>query len=463
MSGSIQVKNLTKNYRVSNGASVRMAEVVWRLFRRRRHNLSDEAQHNSFPALKDISFDVAPGDRVGIIGRNGSGKSTLLQIIAGTLKQTHGELQVQGKVAALLELGSGFNPEYTGRENVIVNGLLLGLSEGQLKGKMEDILSFAEIGDFVDQPVKTYSSGMLMRLAFAVQTALEPAILIIDEALAVGDAPFQAKCFSRMRDLAAKGVTILLVSHDIATVRSFCTRALCLHKGEMHAYGEVKTVCDAYDILCMRSNGQMASRNASSDLSAEIKTRPPADVSWRLSDIDFDKRAAPNRQGTGRLQLSNCMVFKESGISSEVFSFDEPVRIIWFVRADAAFAGELVVGLTVKTVRGDMVLSGTDKTNDHDLKLKRGEYAAIVMEYRFPLKGGKYYFTTSLFGFDAGRKYRDGAIDFASSELLDLVEHSHFIEIGYDHRWAHYGPVQLDAPQSIVHIQDRIERSLLST
>jgi lipopolysaccharide transport system ATP-binding protein len=416
----------------------------------------------SFHALKDISFEVSAGERVGIIGRNGSGKSTLLQIISGTLKQTSGEICVRGKIAALLELGSGFNPEYTGRENVVVNGLLLGLSEKQLNDKMEDILAFAEIGNFVDQPVKSYSSGMLMRLAFAVQTALEPAILIVDEALAVGDAPFQAKCFTRMRDLAAKGVTILLVSHDIATVRTFCTRALCLNKGEVYAFGEVKGVCDAYEILCMRDNGQIAVRTSQSISKAEAVSRSDLDISWRLNSADFQKRAVAHREGTGRVRLSNCMVFRSDGICSEAFTFNEKVRIVWIVRAEADFSGEIVVGLTIKTVRGDMVLSGTDKQSDHHLDLVKGEYAAIYMDYHFPLKGGKYYFTTSIFGFDRDLKYKDGVIDFSSSELLDLVEHSHFIDIAYDGRWAHYGPVQIDALQKLVYIEASLDHNALS-
>ncbi|MGH9428706.1 MAG: polysaccharide ABC transporter ATP-binding protein, partial [Terriglobia bacterium] len=190
-----------------------------------------------FCALQDVSFEVGRGEAVGIIGRNGSGKSTLLQILAGTLSPSQGEVSVQGRVAALLELGSGFNPEFTGRENVYLNASLLGLSRKQTDACFEEIARFAEIGQFIDQPVKTYSSGMVIRLAFAVQTAIEPEVLIIDEALSVGDFFFQQKCAKRMRELREKGTTLLFVSHDMSVVRDLCQRAAYLRKGKLAYFG----------------------------------------------------------------------------------------------------------------------------------------------------------------------------------------------------------------------------------
>jgi len=184
--------------------------------------------YKEFWALKDISFDIRRGECVGIIGKNGAGKSTLLQIITGTLSQTSGEVHVAGRVAALLELGSGFNPEFTGRENVYLNASILGLSHEETTRRFQSILDFADIGDFIDQPVKTYSSGMMVRLAFAVQILTDPDVLIVDEALAVGDAAFQRKCFARMDALRARGVTILLVTHDTETVKQRCDRAIFL-------------------------------------------------------------------------------------------------------------------------------------------------------------------------------------------------------------------------------------------
>ena len=184
--------------------------------------------YKEFWALKDISFDVRRGECVGIIGRNGAGKSTLLQIITGILAATTGTVELKGRVAALLELGSGFNPEFTGRENVYLNGSILGLTKREIDERYDDIVAFADIGDFIDQPVKTYSSGMMIRLAFAVNVFVDPEVLIVDEALAVGDAAFQRKCFMRMDALREKGVTLILVTHDTGDVKERCDRAIYL-------------------------------------------------------------------------------------------------------------------------------------------------------------------------------------------------------------------------------------------
>ena len=203
-------------------------------------------RYRDFWALKNISFEVGKGEAVGIIGRNGSGKSTLLQLIVGTLQPTEGTVQVKGRVAALLELGSGFNPDFTGRENVHLNAAVLGLSRAEIDARFDDIAAFADIGDFIEQPVKTYSSGMMVRLAFAVQTAVEPDILIIDEALGVGDFFFQQKCAKRMRELRERGTTLLFVSHDMASVRDLCERALYLRKGKMEFWGESQNAIARY-------------------------------------------------------------------------------------------------------------------------------------------------------------------------------------------------------------------------
>ncbi len=208
--------------------------------------MDQPSYHREFWALKDVSFEVGQGQAVGIIGRNGSGKSTLLQIITGTMTPTCGSVKTQGRTAALLELGSGFNPEFTGRENVYLNGTLLGLTHAQIDEKFDYIAGFADIGDHLDQPVKTYSSGMMLRLAFAVQVAVETEILIIDEALAVGDARFQLKCFRRLEEIKAQGTTILFVSHATELVRSFCDFGLVLEKGQAIYWGEAKAATVKY-------------------------------------------------------------------------------------------------------------------------------------------------------------------------------------------------------------------------
>lgn len=219
---AISVQNVSKCYRVFDDQRSRLLHAMWP----KRTKGVQEVW-----ALKDINFEIKRGESVAIIGRNGGGKSTLLEILTGTLTPTTGTVKVSGRVSALLELGSGFNPEYSGRDNVILNGLLLGLSRDEILGRFVEIETFAEIGAAIDRPVKTYSSGMMMRLAFAVQVLCEPDILIIDEALSVGDFFFQKKCLSYIRGLCAKGVTLLFVSHDMGTVRDLCERGLFLSKG----------------------------------------------------------------------------------------------------------------------------------------------------------------------------------------------------------------------------------------
>ena len=204
------------------------------------------AIENKKYALKDISFNIDKGECVGIIGANGSGKSTLLKLLCGVTAATEGEIRAEGKISALLELGTGFNPEYTGISNIYLNGTLQGLSKKETKALIPYITDFADIGEYIEKPVKTYSDGMFLRLAFACAIATEPDILIVDEALAVGDFAFRQKCFSKIRELKEKGTTILMVSHDIDTIRRFCGRVIWLDKGTLRADGEVSAVSSAY-------------------------------------------------------------------------------------------------------------------------------------------------------------------------------------------------------------------------
>lgn len=234
---SIQINNVSKKYALYPTPGSRIKEMF---------SIRKKVYHKDFYALKNVSFDVHKGETVGIVGVNGSGKSTILKIITGVLAATEGTVSVQGKISALLELGAGFNMEYTGRENIFLNGRMMGISKKEMQEKVQDIVEFAEIGDFIDQPVKSYSSGMFARLAFAVAINVEPDILIVDEALSVGDLFFQNKCFHKFDELKAKGVTILFVSHDISSVRQMCSRALWLDHGVARAFGDADMICDMY-------------------------------------------------------------------------------------------------------------------------------------------------------------------------------------------------------------------------
>ncbi len=238
---AITVRHLGKQYRLGTQTYDTLRDQLAGLFRR-----GARAERQTFWALKDVSFEVAKGDIVGVIGRNGAGKSTLLKILSQITEPTEGEVRIRGRVASLLEVGTGFHPELTGRENVFLNGAILGMTRAEITRKFDVIAAFAEMDTFLDTPVKHYSSGMTTRLAFAVAAHLEPEILIIDEVLAVGDAAFQKKCIGKMGEVARGGRTVIFVSHNMAAVTSLCTRGLYLERGQVKAAGPMQEIADAY-------------------------------------------------------------------------------------------------------------------------------------------------------------------------------------------------------------------------
>ena len=236
--GSIQVEGLTKVYHLYNKPSDRLRETF---------SIKKKKYSKEHYALKNINLSIKKGESVGIVGTNGSGKSTLLKLVTGVVTPTTGMIKTEGKIAALLELGAGFNPEYTGIENIYLNGTMMGYTEEEMKKRVPDIVEFADIGEFIEQPVKSYSSGMFARLAFAVSINVEPDILIVDEALSVGDTRFQVKCIDKMRELQEKGTTILFVTHAVEQIKRFCTRAIWIKSGEIVEDGEASQVVDLYD------------------------------------------------------------------------------------------------------------------------------------------------------------------------------------------------------------------------
>lgn len=239
----IEFDNVVQRFRVIRERPDTLREAFAKLFRRQG------SSYYEFIALNRVSFEIGNGESVGIIGRNGSGKSTILKIIAGVYKPTAGRTVINGSVAALIELAAGFHPELTGRENIVLNGLLLGLSRREIAEREERIVEFAEIGEFIDSPVKQYSSGMYMRLGFAIAVQVDPDILLMDEILAVGDGPFQEKCLERVDDFRRRGKTTILVSHDLAAVRQHCRRVLLMDSGRLVAAGDPDEVIAAYEEL----------------------------------------------------------------------------------------------------------------------------------------------------------------------------------------------------------------------
>jgi lipopolysaccharide transport system ATP-binding protein len=253
---AISVKNLSKTYRIFGHPGDRIKQAL--TFGKKRY-------HKEFTAIKDVSFEIKKGETVGIIGRNGSGKSTLLQLICGILKPTSGSVEVNGRISALLELGAGFNPEFTGRENVYFQGAVMGFTKAEMDARFDEIAAFADIGEFIDQPVRMYSSGMHMRLAFSVATAHRPDILIVDEAFSVGDVFFQHKSFERIRQHRKDGTTLLIVSHEKAAIQAICDCAILLNGGQIAMQGEPEAVMDYYNALLPESENQAVRQQNTED------------------------------------------------------------------------------------------------------------------------------------------------------------------------------------------------------
>ena len=277
---TIQAQQLSKCYRVFSSPRARLAQGLWR----GKRNF-----YEPFWALRDVSFALEAGQTMGVVGRNGSGKSTLLQLLCGTLTPTSGSVAIEGRVAALLELGSGFNPEFTGLENIYLNAALLGLSQEETDANLDAILAFADIGDFVHQPVKTYSSGMALRLAFAVQANIQPDVLVVDEALAVGDEFFQRKCFKHLETLKANGTSILLVTHNCGQILQHCDQAMLLHKGQLEFLGRPKSITTIYQRLI--NSGDSDWRSQAQKLFVQLEAN--ADQ----ADPERDANAAPSTGG----------------------------------------------------------------------------------------------------------------------------------------------------------------------
>lgn len=281
MSVALRVERVAKQYRIYERPGDRLKESLTRGYRK---------WHREFWALKDVSFQVETGTTTGIVGPNGSGKSTLLQIITGTLEPTHGNVWYEGRVAALLELGAGFNLEFTGIENVFMNATLMGFSRKETERLLPEIERFAEIGDFIHQPVKTYSSGMYVRLAFATAVATEPQILIIDEALSVGDAVFQHRCLRRIKQMQESGTTILFVSHDASAVKALCSRAILLNGGRVDTDGKPSDVLNRYQGLIMEREEaydrreSVGSSESAADREAWLQQSPALHYSYRHGD-----------------------------------------------------------------------------------------------------------------------------------------------------------------------------------
>jgi lipopolysaccharide transport system ATP-binding protein len=393
---AIHVESLSKCFQIYERPSDRLKSF---LMPRLRHwtGQPQKAYCREFWALRDVSFDVGRGETVGILGRNGAGKSTLLQLICGTLSPTGGVVETRGRVAALLELGSGFNPDFTGRDNVYMNAALLGLTKQETDARYDAIVEFADIGDFVDQPVKTYSSGMMVRLAFAVQAQVEPDILIVDEALAVGDAKFQARCFERLRQLKENGTSILLVTHSTEQIVTHCSRAILLSDGGVLDSGEPRRVANRYlDLLFGR---ERAVAPAAAQPSTSSAAALPVCAAFPLSDSDdvFAQHPGYNpheyRWGDGSAAILDFYLAADEELYPAVLSSGQTIRLGVSIR----FQKELlrpILGVTIKTKEGVTVYGANSETLDaHGIKAlgKSDSLVAVEMAFTCRLAQGDYF------------------------------------------------------------------------
>lgn len=395
----VRIRDAGKCYHMYDRPADRLKQA---LFRWRR------TYFREFWAVRGVSLEVRRGEAVGIIGRNGSGKSTLLQMIAGTLAPTEGSVEIAGRVAALLELGSGFNPEFSGRDNVYLNGAILGLSRQEIDERFDAIASFADIGPFIDQPVKTYSSGMLVRLAFAVQVQVEPDLLIVDEALAVGDALFQKRCFQRLEQLRSQGVTLLFVSHDQESVRTLTSRALLLHEGRPRALGPSGEVVLEYRRILHEAElawGAGQARRAVADKPA----RSAAPAASRSDSLSF---------GTLDACVERVQVLDGAGEPTSVFRPGDAVRvrIACVINKDVT---NLNIGLRIRNKQGVKMYSWGTLNQDisiwsgrasgevfWDRSFKAGERVEVELAFDCTL-GMDFYEVQASITHERDRFYRD--------------------------------------------------------
>lgn len=367
---TIKVQNLSKIYKLYDKPIDRMKEAL---------SISKKRYGKDHYALHNISFEVQKGETVGIIGRNGSGKSTLLKIITGVLTQSTGNVVVNGKVSALLELGAGFNPEYTGIENVYLNGTMMGYSKEEMDKRVEPIIQFADIGEFINQPVKTYSSGMFARLAFAVAVNVEPEILIVDEALSVGDMRFQIKCMDKMKEMMQGGATVLFVSHDTNAIRRFCTRAIWLDNGIIREDGDVNRICDEYmDYL---------------KFGEEYKK-----IKDNLEKGTMNKSASDFITKDSIAEIVSFEIRDEMGEEIKEVGIEQKIEMIVTYDVYDETMEEPVLGIAVKSVDDDYICGLNTLLDNKKIPWEYGRNQ-FRLEYTYGIRtlGGKYYFDVAIF------------------------------------------------------------------
>jgi lipopolysaccharide transport system ATP-binding protein len=390
---AISLKNVSKCYKRYGHPVDRLKEVL----------VPRKIHAQEFWALRGINLEISKGETLGIIGQNGSGKSTLLQIIAGTLTPTTGEALVNGRVSALLELGSGFNPEFTGRQNVFFNGRILGLNQEEIEAKFDEIAGFADIGDFIDEPVKTYSSGMFVRLAFAVAVHVEPGIFIVDEALAVGDAMFQHRCMQRIKALKDSGVTILFVSHDSSAILRLCNRAILLEHGSTIKEGDPETIVDFYNALIAQKEGS------------------------QIEQVMLNNGKVKTTSGNGKARVKEISLHNAKGEKVEIIGVGDLVELRVCVEVCSSI-DSLVLGYSIKDRLGH-VMYGTNTWHTKQVIHQPcvGDEYVLIIKFTASLGTGSYSVQTALVDRDTHLTNNYEWCDLALIFNVININKTHFI------------------------------------
>ncbi len=409
----IKVCNLTKSYQIYERPQDRLKQSLLPRFQRCLGR-SPIRYFREFRAVDQVSFEIGKGETVGIIGRNGSGKSTLLQLICGTLMPTEGTVETVGRLTALLELGAGFNPEFSGRENVFMNGALLGLSQEEISERFGEIVAFADIGDFIEQPVKTYSSGMYVRLAFALNVLCDPAIMIVDEALAVGDMRFQAKCMTALRRIQDRGATILFVSHDMGAIKSLCDRGIYLERGAIKSMGRSAQVAEEF-VRVMREE-----MNHEPGFRRPVKEFSPSgpDTAALQSPVSEPSKPLPeeennfSRYGTGEAMITRVEFLDEEGESIVAADFDQEVviRIHFVSHASKTLAASYYIHDDKKIL---LLGAGPRQLGEPFIEVNAQERYVVTFRTRVPLHEGAYSIQAQL---------TEPLVEGETARFLDVVE-----------------------------------------
>lgn len=383
----LKIKNVSKVYKIYRKPGDRIREAF---------SFKNKNYHKKFYALKDISIEINKGEILGVIGKNGSGKSTLLKIITGVLTPTKGSVYVHGKISALLELGTGFNMEYTGLENIYLVGLISGFSREEMNSRLPNIIDFADIGSFINQPVKTYSSGMFARLAFAVSINVDPDILVVDEALAVGDMKFQLKCMDKFNEFRDKGKTILFVTHDINSVKRFCTRSIWINEGAIVAEGDVNQVTDLYLDFLKISQGEeirMTEEAKPSNKQMDLSEADKSDNSEKLLTTKQDV----NQRNEDLVNILNLKILDENMSEIRDIHHNQKVIIELEYEVNGYYDKDIVIGIAILRI-DNLYVCGLNTLLDKISIVAREGKQKIYLEYEnINLMSGRYYFDCGIF------------------------------------------------------------------